>query len=276
MSRGAPNVEFPSELRPRAESHQSPHEQTVQAPIRLMILGPSGLFRESLGRLLASEPGFEITGECATAAEAMKVLGGSNVDLILLDFGSAEFIRSARNAGYMGRFLTISGALDVRKSALALKLSTSGIFLLSEPVSLLLHAIRLVVQGELWIDPKVLQTLASEVIDRYATLETSQLGRRERQVLAGIVKGHSNRKIGADIGLAENSVKKVVQILFSRVGVKTRSQLVLLASGGSTFGGDEHRDARGSEEWLCQPVALVNPVDSSVGSRSLGRHAVVR
>lgn len=214
--------------------------------IRLMILDPLGLYRASLGRLLSAQSGFEVVQECATAEEALKTLASSAVDLILLDFDSftaqgADFMSAARAAGYAGRFLIIAGHVDVRKSALAVKHGASGIFLKSESPDRLLHAIRTVADGEVWLDQKVLQLLANELIDREsgrgAGLEDlphgNPLNDREQSVLAGIVGGLSNRKIADQMSLSESSVKNVVQRLFGKAGVKTRSQLVRAALEGS-------------------------------------------
>ena len=52
-------------------------------------------------------------------------------------------------------------------------------------------------------------------------------------MLVGILEGLTNRKIGDNIGLSESSVKSVVQQLFVRAGVRTRSQLVRKALEGS-------------------------------------------
>src|ERR1700693_2626702 len=109
-------------------------KQTDENRIRLVLIDDHGLFRASLGCLLASEPGFQVTGECGTSAEALEVLKRSGADIILLEFdlGSergSEFISAARQAGYQGRFLIVTGAADARNSALALKLGASGIFL---------------------------------------------------------------------------------------------------------------------------------------------------
>ncbi len=76
-------------------------EQTEEKRIRLVLLDDHGLFRASLGCLLASEPGFEIAGECGTSAEALEVLKHSGVDIILLDFdlGSERGANSLRPHG---------------------------------------------------------------------------------------------------------------------------------------------------------------------------------
>jgi DNA-binding NarL/FixJ family response regulator len=103
-----------------------------------------------------------------------------------------------------------------------------------------LNAIKAVADGGMWVDPKVIQLLADQLIDRYPPyVEIGQekverpLADRERNVLLGILGGLSNRKIGYNLGISESSVKNVVQRLFTRSGVKTRSQLVRTALEGT-------------------------------------------
>lgn len=210
--------------------------------IRLAILDDHGLFRASVGHFLASEPDFEVAGVCGTSAEALEILNGSAVDVMLLEFDlGAEhgnsFIATARRAGYQGRFLIVAGAADVRNSALALKLGASGIFLKSDAPERLLQAIRTVANGEVWVDPRVIQLLAEQLIERDEQLEDQRyvipLAARERKVLLGILGGLTNKKIGGKIGLAESSVKAILQGLFIKAGVRTRSQLVRAALEGS-------------------------------------------
>lgn len=218
------------------------NDETPENPIRLILLDDLALFRASLGRYLASEPGFDVVGQCGTCAEALETLKRTAADVILLDFDIGpehgdDFIGAARSAGYNGRFLVVAGALDVRKSALALKLGATGVFLKSEALDRLVHAIRLVADGEVWIDQKVIQLLAEQFFCAYPHLEGKEslapLGDRERDVLLGIVRGLSNRKIGDSMGLSESSVKNIVQRLFGKAGVKTRGQLVRFALEGS-------------------------------------------
>jgi DNA-binding NarL/FixJ family response regulator len=217
-------------------------QETGEKRIRLVLLDDHGLFRASLSHFLASEPGFEVAGESGIAAEALEILNRSTVDIVLMDFdlGSErgnEFISVARQAGYRGRFLIVAGAADTRAAAMALKLGASGIFLKSEAPERFLHAIRLVADGEVWVDPKVLKMLADRLIDPYPQFEdqgsNGVLEDRERNVLLGILGGLTNRKIGANMGLSESSVKNTVQRLFGKAGVKKRSQLVRVALEGS-------------------------------------------
>src|SRR5690242_15770712 len=96
--------------------------------IRLLLLHGHVLFRESLARLLASEQGFELVAEQANRAEALDVLQGSSVDIVILDFDE-NFMSASRKAGYAGKFLIVTSTLDAAISASALRLGASGIFL---------------------------------------------------------------------------------------------------------------------------------------------------
>jgi DNA-binding NarL/FixJ family response regulator len=217
-------------------------EETGEHTIRLLLLDNHGLFRASLGRFLASEAGFEMAGECGTSSAALEILRRSAVDVVLLDFDLGlergnDFISAARKSGYQGAFLIVTGAADPRNVALALKLGASGIFLKSDAVDRLLEAVRLVARGGVWVDQKMIQLLADQLIEEYPHAGNRKpdvfLDDGERKVLLGILGGLTNKKIGGNIGLSESSVKAIVQRLFAKAGVRTRSQLVRVALEGS-------------------------------------------
>ena len=217
------------------------HDQTEENRIRLVILDDHGLFRASLARLLASESGFEVVGECATSAEALQMFNGSPVDVVLLDFDfgaehANDLISAARQAGYQGRFLIVAGTTDAERSANALKFGASGIFLKSEVPERLVQAIRLIASGAVWVDQKIIQLLADQCLNqprREDQKSGSALENSAQRALLGILGGLTNRDIAESMGISESSVKNILQRLFTRTGVRKRSQLVRLALEGS-------------------------------------------
>ena len=217
------------------------HDQTDENRIRLVVLDDHGLFRASLAKLLASESGFEVVGECGTSAEALEMLNGSPVDVVLLDFDlgaehSNDLISAARKAGYQGRFLIVAGTTDAERSAKALKFGASGIFLKSEAPERLVKAIRLIASGAAWVDQKIIQLLADQCLNqpqRGDQKSGSALENREQRALLGILGGLTNRDIAEGMDISESSVKNILQGLFTRTGVRKRSQLVRLALEGS-------------------------------------------
>ncbi|HME46316.1 MAG TPA: response regulator transcription factor [Syntrophorhabdales bacterium] len=205
--------------------------------IRLLLVDDHPLFREGLARLLASEPDFEMVAQCGTATQGLEVLSRSGVDVVLLDFDLGvehgnQFIASARESGYAGRILMVTAGMNATQSSTALKLGASSILLKTSSPSTLAKVIRLVANGETWIDQKVLQQMADRALQGDQHILPPTLTEREDQVLQGVFEGLTNKEIGTKIGASEDAVKSTLKYLFHKTGVKTRSQLVRIAIEG--------------------------------------------
>jgi DNA-binding NarL/FixJ family response regulator len=202
--------------------------------IRLLLVDDHILFRDGLSRLLALEPDLEVVGGCGTVAEALDTVGRNPVDIVLLDYDLGEdhgshFISSARRSGYTGKVLMVTAGMTANESSAALHLGASGIFLKHNSPGTLAKAVRLIMGGEIWVDPKVIQLMADRVDQREEERVSPLLTEREQQVLHGIFEGLSNKEIGVRLGVTDGAVKATLQHLFQKTGVRTRSQLVRIA-----------------------------------------------
>ena len=83
--------------------------------------------------------------------------------------------------------------------------------------------------GEVWIDPGLLKSFVERTRHRDEGARRENLNPRERKVLRYVFEGLSNKEIGQQLGISEGTVKAVLQQLFARTGVRTRSQLVRIA-----------------------------------------------
>jgi DNA-binding NarL/FixJ family response regulator len=203
-------------------------------PMRLLLLDDHILFREGLCRLLASEPDFEIAGNCGTSAEALEVLKRGPVDIVLLDSDlgddhGSQFISSARRLGFVGKILMVTAGMSAKESSVALQLGASGIFLKHDSPGALVKAIRSVAGGQVWVDQKVIQNMAAAVQQGDDQTVGKPLTEREQHVLQGIFEGLTNKEIAARLAVTESAVKATLQQLFQKTGVRTRSQLVRIA-----------------------------------------------
>ena len=206
--------------------------------IRLLLIDDHILFRDGLSRLLALEPDLEVVAGCGTVAEALETVGRKPVDIVLLDYDLGEdhgshFISSARRAGYTGKVLMVTAGMSAKESSTALHLGASGIFLKHNSPGMLAKAVRLIMGGEIWVDPKVIQLMADRVDQREEERASPLLTEREQEVLRGIFEGLTNKEIGAQLGVTDGAVKATLQQLFQKTGVRTRSQLVRIALEGS-------------------------------------------
>ena len=123
----------------------------------------------------------------------------------------------------------VTAGMTAKESSTALRLGASGIFLKHNSPGTLAKAVRLIMGGEIWVDPKVIQLMADRVDQPEEERVSPLLTEREQQVLRGIFEGLSNKEIGAQLGVTDGAVKATLQQLFQKTGVRTRSQLVRIA-----------------------------------------------
>jgi DNA-binding NarL/FixJ family response regulator len=219
----------------------------MSSEIRILLIDDHSLFRESLSRLLQTESDFHIAATCASATEALALPQLAEIDVVLLDYDLGHeqgtlFVDRARGSGFLGHILMVTAGMSDAIMLRALESGSSGVFLKHSPPSRLVEAIRKVVAGEVWLDPAVTRSIIAAATGNAAAPRAQGLTQREQAVLKGVFEGLTNKEIGARLAISESSVKAVLQQLFEKTGVRTRSQLVRIAL-------EKH-----SEEWLTNPT----------------------
>jgi len=197
-----------------------------------LLVDDHALFRESLARLLAAESDIRVTAQCSTVEETLQLIADQAFDLILLDYELGdrrgnEVVAAAREFGFRGRILIVTVGLTLAEVRAMVSSGVSGVFLKNNSPELLIQAVHAVMRGEKWIDPKY--TLSA---DEPATAEAARRARfteRDRQVLRCVFEGLSNKEIAERLRVSETAIKASLQQLFSKTGVRTRSQLVRVA-----------------------------------------------
>ena len=212
--------------------------------IQLLLVDDHILFRESLRRLLASEPDFDVVSDCGTSAEACAIVQQCAVDVVLLDFDLAgvdagDCIAALQRTRYEGRILIVTGSMTAGESAMVLRRGASGIFYKHHSPGMLAQAIRHVASGMTWVDQPAMRLMSDDQERKRDARDCGPLTDRERQVLHGIFEGLANKEIGARLGVSESAVKATLQQLFQKTGVRTRSQLVRVALETAIADGDQ-------------------------------------
>src|SRR3984957_4962703 len=203
--------------------------------IRILLVDDHSLFRDSLSRLLQTEPGFRIVGTCASISETLAITAREHPDIILLDYDLGEeqgtgALEEIRKSGFQGRILMVTAGMSDAATVRVLEKGSEGIFLKHSSPAQLVEAIRKLMAGEPWLDPHAMRSLIAGATGRSEEQRASQaLTQRERFVLQGVFEGLSNKEIAAQLQISEGSVKAVLQQLFDKTGVRTRAQLVRIA-----------------------------------------------
>jgi two-component system, NarL family, nitrate/nitrite response regulator NarL len=201
--------------------------------IRILLIDDHTLFRDSLMRLLEQELDFEVTARCATVAEGYECLLAREVDVVLLDYdlgrevGADLLARLDEKTGKV-RAILVTAGMGAGAIAQAVAAGVAGIVLKHSDPRHLMEAVRKVHGGASWWDDSILQKIAAHANGR-AAAPARAITERQRQVLRSILDGLSNKEIAARMQASETSIKATIQELFSKAGVRTRSQLVRVA-----------------------------------------------
>jgi DNA-binding NarL/FixJ family response regulator len=203
--------------------------------IRILLVDDHSLFRESLSRLLQAEPDLRIVATCSSATEALAIVEREPVDLVLLDYDLGEeegslFLDSAKSKAFAGRILMVTAGMSDAGTLRAMEAGAAGIFLKHSPPAQLIEAIYKVIRGEMFLDSRAVRSLVAGASGKSEEQRSSQpFTQRERAVLKGVFEGFTNKEIAGQLQISEGSVKAVLQQLFDKTGVRTRSQLVRIA-----------------------------------------------
>ena len=127
---------------------------------------------------------------------------------------------------FSGKVLVVTAGLDPEAVSELIRSGISGVFRKRDSAALLAQGIRDVMAGKVWLDQEQLQTALTTEAGLPKVGGTRQFTERERQVLSSVFDGLGNKEIAARIGVSKASVKSTLQQLFSKTGVRTRSQLV--------------------------------------------------
>jgi len=203
--------------------------------IRILMVDDHSLFREGLCRLLESSPDIRVVGQCATTKDAIACLAQAPADVVLLDYDLGEELGSSLLVELKARsqdlkVLMVTAGMSDEATLHVMEAGSSGIFLKQSKPDQLIAAIHQVARGEIWLDAAAVRALVTAHHGKPERQEhTRTLTARQTEVLRGVLDGLTNKEIAWNLKTSESSVKAVIQELFHKAGVRTRSQLVRIA-----------------------------------------------
>jgi two-component system, NarL family, nitrate/nitrite response regulator NarL len=197
--------------------------------ISLLLVDDHAMFREGLARTLEKEADFKIVGQCESSAEALALLHHP-VDVILLDVDLGDeralaLVEKAREASFAGQILVVTAGIGGPEAVRLLRAGVTGIIHKRHSGRILCESIRKVAAGESCLEDQYLTSLVRSV-DRTRTPLNPKLTDRDRALLRYILEGLTNREIGTHLQISEGAVKASLSVLFDKLNVRSRTQLV--------------------------------------------------
>jgi DNA-binding NarL/FixJ family response regulator len=200
--------------------------------ITLLVVDDHPVVRDGLRGMFESAPGFTVLGEAANGVEAVALATSLDPDVVLMDLrmpggNGVEAIAELTRRGARAKVLVLT-TYDTDSDTLpAIEAGATGYLLKDAPREELFTAVRAAAQGRTVLSPAVASRLVSAVRAPASTQDS--LSAREREVLALVAKGTSNREIARVLFISEATVKTHLTHLYAKLGVKDRAAAVAVA-----------------------------------------------
>ncbi|KOU49248.1 LuxR family transcriptional regulator [Streptomyces sp. WM6378] len=211
-----------------------------QHPIRVFLLDDHEVVRRGVHDLLDAEPDIEVVGEADTSEQALVRGPALRPDVAILDIRLPDsdgitVCRELRSRVPELACLMLTSFDDDDALLDAIMAGAAGYVLKLIKGSDLIEAVRTVASGQSMLDPATTARLMSSLRgpDKQATDEDPRLAglsEREREILALIGEGMTNRQIGQRLYLSEKTVKNHISRLLAKLGVERRIQAAVLAT----------------------------------------------
>ena len=197
-----------------------------QKMIRVLTVDDHALLRKGIRALLGAESDIQLVAEASTGREALEAFRAYQPDITLMDLQMPDMNGIEAIIAIRGEFpgaqiivlSTYSGDVQVLR---ALKAGARGYLLKGDVNKELLATIRAVHSGQRRIPPEIAAQLAEHTGE-------DELSEREITVLRLIAAGNANKEIAAQLGLAEDTIKRHVTNILSKLGANDRTHAVTI------------------------------------------------
>ncbi|MEY4506736.1 MAG: hypothetical protein RL297_1314 [Pseudomonadota bacterium] len=211
--------------------------------VRVLLCDDHRIVREGLKMVLADDPGLRVVAEADTGPrvlEAVQALQGpAGVDVVLLDIAmpgmdGLDVLQRLRREWPGLPVLMLSTYPEKQYAVRCIRLGASGYLNKSTDPDGLMAALRRVAAGGMHVTPGVAEALASLVSQGRTKSGIEWLSHREHQVFVLLTQGQTVSEIGAQLGLAPNTVSTYRARILEKTGTKNDVELALYAQSHAT------------------------------------------
>jgi DNA-binding NarL/FixJ family response regulator len=209
----------------------------AEETVRVFLVDDHAVVRAGLATYLDTEPGMTVIGEAGDGAEAVNriaVLANSDEapDVVLMDVLMPKMDGIAATAEIKKRWpvieiVAVTSFLEEEKIRAALEAGATGYLLKDADAPDVANAIRAAVAGEVHLDPAVAKALTAAL--RAPKAAGDNLTPRERDVVALIARGGTNRQIARQLGVTERTARTHVSNILGKLGLASRTQAAMRA-----------------------------------------------
>jgi len=205
-----------------------------EGPIRVLLVDDHAVVRRGLRGFLELLKDFDVVGEAENGREGVAAADRLVPDVVLMDLlmpemGGLEAIAAIKSSHPEIEIVAVTSFIEEEKVTSALEAGASGYLLKDAEAEEVAQAIRAAYNGEVHLDPAVSRLLAQRLRQRREAEPVEPLTGREKEVLAQLAKGASNKEIAYELGITERTARTHVSNILGKLGLASRTQAALYA-----------------------------------------------
>jgi DNA-binding NarL/FixJ family response regulator len=223
-------------LRFRAPEDGSTRESHVDdTKIRVLIVDDHAVVRMGLKAFFDLLDDIDVVGEAADGSEGVAVARRLQPDVVLMDLlmpnmDGITAIGRIKAERPETEIVTMTSFIEEEKVTAALEAGASGYVLKDAEAEEVAQAIRAAYHGEMHLDPQVARLLTQRLRTKKTEPDLAEpLTDREKEVLALLGRGLSNKEIGAELFITERTARTYVSNILGKLGLQSRTQAALWA-----------------------------------------------
>jgi two-component system, NarL family, nitrate/nitrite response regulator NarL len=198
--------------------------------IRVLVADDHPLYREAVVRAVRARPEFELIGQAEDGREALGAIREEAPDVAVLDvempsMGGVDVVRAVNRDALGTRVVLLSAHLESDTVYAAVQAGVRAYLSKAWPAERICDALLAVARGDVILPGEVQAGLAAAIRNNAAGSQI-HLTPRERDVLAGLVRGQSAPAIAADLHVSTATVKTHLKTLYEKLGVSDRAAAV--------------------------------------------------
>lgn len=213
----------------------SPEPST--SPLRIVLIDDHTLFRSGMKALLQRQADLEVIAEAGDGLEGVKIVEQLQPDAVLLDLDmpvmhGRDALAQILNSHPTMAVLMLTVSEDSEDLAECMRLGARGYLLKNINADFLLNSIRRAVDGDSVLSPEMMTKLVQSMrnpVAHVATPSADALTPRERETLAWLAQGASNKEIARSLDVAESTIKVHVQNILRKLELNSRVQAAVYA-----------------------------------------------
>jgi DNA-binding NarL/FixJ family response regulator len=202
--------------------------------IRVVVVDDHPVVREGLAAVLSDEPDFRIVGQAESGERVISEFERLLPDVVVVDLrlpgiSGTETCQALKRMRPSTRVIILTSFPNDGAVMNAFVAGANGFLLKESDPTVLRQAVREVAKGETYVDPRIAAKLVAFASKGRRTKGPFDLTLQEMRVLEKLPRGFTNREIGRELGIAEDTVKTHLSHALRKINAKDRAEAAAFA-----------------------------------------------